>query len=58
MFKIFKKKCPTCGMVLEEGKTYPEGFGKQFYSERCKEQYRELMNKKRQEQHSSHGGCC
>ena len=33
MFKIFKKKCPICRMSLEEGKKYPEGFGKQFYSD-------------------------
>ncbi len=58
MFKIFKKKCPICRMALKDGQTYPEGFGKQFYSERCKDQYRLLLIKKEQPRKSKGGGCC
>lgn len=57
MFKIFKKKCPIYGMELKDGQKYPEGFGKKFYSERCKDQYRLLLIKKEQP-HKSKGGCC
>ncbi len=56
MFNIFKEKCPTCKMVLEKGKEYPEGFGKKFCSESCQEEYKKKMAKE-QSQHSS-GGCC
>ena len=40
MFNIFKKKCPVCKMALERGKNYPDGFGKKFCSENCKEEFR------------------
>ena len=43
-------------MELERGKNYPEGYGKQFCSENCKEEYRKRLVKE-QSQHSS-GGCC
>ncbi len=52
---LFKKYCPTCGMTLEKNKKYPEGWGKQFCSENCREEYRKKMNK--EESHKSHG-CC
>ena len=42
-------------MVLEEGKEYPEGFGKKFCSENCREEYRKKMVK---EQSKSSKGCC
>lgn len=56
MFNFFKKKCPVCKMELEKGKTYPEGFGKNFCSENCKEEYQKKTPKE-QSQHSR-GGCC
>lgn len=55
MFNIFKKKCPVCKMTLAEGKKYPEGFGKKFCSENCKEEYRQRLVK---EQSESPKGCC
>lgn len=55
MFNIFKKKCPVCKMTLEEGKQYPEGFGKKFCSENCRERFRKKMAK---EQSQSSKGCC
>lgn len=39
MFKLFKKKCPVCKMKLKKGKDYPKGYGKEFCSEKCKEEY-------------------
>ena len=42
-------------MELEEGKNYPEEFGKKFCSESCKEEYRKKSTHK-QSQHSG-GGC-
>ena len=56
MFNLFKKKCPTCKMELEEGKSYPEGYGKKFCSENCREDYRKKLAKE-QSQHSK-GSCC
>lgn len=56
MFNLFNKKCPVCKMELQEGKKYPEGFGKKFCSENCKEEYRKQADKE-QSKHS-HGGCC
>ena len=56
MFKLFKQKCPVCKMELEKGKDYPEGFGKKFCSENCKEEYQKQLAKEKS-QHSS-GGCC
>jgi Fe-S cluster biosynthesis and repair protein YggX len=44
-------------MALEKGKKYPEGFGKRFYSERCKEQYQQWLARKDQPKRSG-GGCC
>lgn len=55
MFNIFKKKCPICKMVLEENKVYPEGYGKKFCSENCKEEFRKQAVK---EQFTSSKGCC
>lgn len=43
-------------MELEKGKNYPEGFGKKFCSENCKEEYQK-QSAKEQSQHSR-GGCC
>lgn len=43
MFNIFKKKCPICKMDLEKGKDYPKGWGKQFCSEACREEYRKKL---------------
>ena len=54
MFGIFKEKCPVCKMGLEKGKTYPEGFGKKFCSESCKEEY----GKQSEKEKSKHGGGC
>jgi len=56
MFKFFREKCPVCKMELKKGKNYPEGFGKKFCSENCKEEYRK-QTVKEQSQHPS-GGCC
>ena len=55
MFNLFNKKCPVCKMELEEGKDYPEGGGKKFCSEACKEEYRKKLVKERSK---SSGGCC
>ncbi len=55
MFNLFKKKCPVCKMELEKGKNYPEGYGKKFCSEECKEEYRKKAVK---EQSKSSGSCC
>ncbi len=55
MFKLFKKKCPVCKMELKEEKDYPEGYGKKFCSEECKEEYRKKIVK---EQSKSGGSCC
>ena len=55
MFNFFKKKCPICKMELKEGKEYPEGYGKKFCSENCKEEFRKEMAKK---QSKSPKGCC
>lgn len=43
-------------MKLEEGKNYPEGFGKKFCLENCKEEYRKKLTKE-QSQHSKNS-CC
>jgi len=55
MFNFFKKKCPTCKMELEEGRKYPEGYGKKFCSENCREEYRKKIVK---EQSQKPHGCC
>jgi len=51
----FKKKCPICKMKLEDGKEHIEGFGKKFCSEKCKEEYRVMLQK---EKAKTGGGCC
>jgi len=56
MFGLFRKKCPICKMELEEGKNYPEEFGKKFCSESCKGEYQKRLAKEKS-QHSK-GGCC
>ncbi len=56
MFNFFKQKCPICKMELEKGKNYPEGYGKKFYSENCKEEYRKQLAKE-QSRHSGGGSC-
>ena len=56
MFNIFKEKCPICKMELEKGKTYPEGFGKQFCSESCKDGYGKQSEKEKSKK--SGDGCC
>ena len=43
-------------MELEKGKAYPEGYGKKFCSENCREEYRKKLVKE-QSQHSSGGRC-
>lgn len=55
MFNFFGKKCPQCGMVLEKDKNYPEGYGKKFCSEYCREEYRKKMVK---EKSQSSGKSC
>lgn len=55
MLNFFKKKCPVCKMQLEDNKKYPEGFGKKFCSENCREDYRKKITEK--QSHKSHG-CC
>ena len=55
MFRIFKQKCPICKMELKEGEKHPEGFGKRFCSENCREEYRKTIVK--EQSHKSHG-CC
>jgi len=55
MFNIFKKKCPTCKMTLEEGKEYIEEYGQKFCSENCREEYRKKLEK---EQSNPPRGCC
>lgn len=54
MFNFFKKKCPICKMELKEGENYPEGFGKKFCSDECREEYRKKLAKEQ----SKSGGCC
>ncbi len=56
MFGLLKKKCPVCKMELEKGKTYPEGYGEKFCSEKCQEEYGQRLAKGKS-QHSG-GGCC
>ena len=56
MFNFFKKKCPTCTMEFEKGKEYPQGFGKKFCSENCKEEYGKQLAKVGTQE--SRGGCC
>ena len=55
MFNFFKRKCPICKMELKEGKDYPEGGGKKFCSEKCREEYRKKLAK---EISKSSCGCC
>lgn len=55
MFKLFKQKCPICKMELMEGKDYPEGAGKKFCSEECRETYRQNLIKG---QSKAGGGSC
>lgn len=56
MFNFFKKKCPICKMVLDKDKDYPEGFGKSFCSEECRESYRKKLAKE-QSKTAGKGGC-
>ncbi len=56
MFKFIKEKCPVCKTELEKGKDYPEGSGKKFHSEECREEYRKTLAKEQSE--SSGGGSC
>lgn len=56
MFNFLKKKCPVCKMGLEKGKVYPEGFGKKFCSENCKEDFRKQLAK--EQSRPARGGCC
>lgn len=56
MFNFFKKKCPICKMELKEGEDYPEGSGKKFCSEACREEYRKKLVKEQSK--SSGSGCC
>jgi len=65
MFNLFKKKCPVCKMELparrsfsaggEKGKEYIKGFGKEFCSEQCREEFRHKLLK---EQSGPGGGSC
>ncbi len=55
MLNLLKKKCPTCKMELEKNKKYPEGWGKEFCSEGCREEYRKKIVK---EQSTKSHGCC
>ncbi len=41
-------------MELEKGKDYPEGLGKKFCSESCKDEYGKQSDKKQ----SEHGESC
>ena len=52
---FFKEKCPVCKMELKQGKEYPEGYGKKFCSENCKEEYRKKLVK---EESKQGGGRC
>ncbi|MDP3244714.1 MAG: hypothetical protein Q8M83_03600 [bacterium] len=52
----FSKKCPVCKMELEKDKNHPEGYGKKFCSENCREEYRKKLAKE-QSQRSSGGRC-
>lgn len=36
-------------MELEKGKEYPEGFGKKFCSENCREEHRKKLAKEQSE---------
>lgn len=56
MFNLFKQACPVCKMKLEKKKDYPEGYGKKFCSESCKEEYQQRLGK--EQSHPSGGGCC
>ena len=55
MFNFFKEKCPICKMTLQKGKEYPQGYGKKFCSENCKEEFRKQIVK---EQSKPSRGCC
>lgn len=55
MLNSLNKKCSVCKMKLEDGKKYPEEFGKGFCSENCREEYRRKMKK---EQLRKSGDCC
>lgn len=55
MFNFFKKKCPICKMELKEKEYQPEGFGKKFCSEGCRETYRK---KEVKGQSKAGGGSC
>lgn len=56
MFNLFKEKCTVCKMELKKGEQYPEGFGKKFCSEECREEFRKKIEKERS--NHSGGGCC
>ncbi len=56
MLNLFKQKCPSCSMVLDGDKDYPEEAGKKFCSENCKQKYKQQSAEKsaNSEEHS----CC
>lgn len=56
MFNLSKQKCPICKMELKEGEEYPEGYGKKFCSDSCKEEYRKTLEEKQPK--SSECCCC
>ncbi len=55
MFSLFEKKCPVCKMKLDKERNYPEGFGKTFCSEGCKDNYGKKMEKDKERGSDS---CC
>ena len=58
---LFLNLFPTAKLLsknsihIVKGKNYPEGFGKKFCSENCKEKYR---NQEAKKQSQPSGGCC
>lgn len=56
MFKFFKKKCVICKMELDENKDYQEIGGKKVCSDKCREEYRQVLIK--EEAKSNSRSCC
>ncbi|HEB01463.1 MAG TPA: hypothetical protein ENI16_00505 [Candidatus Portnoybacteria bacterium] len=56
MFKLFKEKCPICGMELKKGEDYIKEHGKKFCSEECREEYQKKLTKGQSK--TTGGGCC
>lgn len=56
-FKLFKKNCPICGIVVKKEEKLNR-FGKYFCTEEHAEEYRQKLAKEESERASGGGGCC